>query len=244
MRTASPGIRISASRLLGKLDPKTGKHTEYPVPEHKKGLPTGLLGLRADRDGNMWLGIMYQATIAKFDRKTEKFQFWTLPPEHEQRRRASQHGEPAILACRRQGLVAEQRLRRRPPARPRDRQHRVLGAVQELGDRRERTTSTTSFRTRRTTSTSPTSANSTSGASTPRPDEIKLYAGPDAAAPAPRRGMMDAQDRLWFGEYRGDKIGMFDTKTEKFTGMADADALDHRPTTLPSTRTTRPGPAR
>ena len=29
--------------------------------------------------------------------------------------------------------------------------------------------------------------------------------------------MMDAQDRLWFGEYRGDKIGMFDTKTEKFT---------------------------
>ena len=27
---------------------------------------------------------------------------------------------------------------------------------------------------------------------------------------------MDAQDRLWFGEYRGDRIGMFDTKTEKF----------------------------
>ena len=27
---------------------------------------------------------------------------------------------------------------------------------------------------------------------------------------------MDAQDRLWFGEYRGHKIGMFDTKTETF----------------------------
>ena len=27
---------------------------------------------------------------------------------------------------------------------------------------------------------------------------------------------MDAQDRLWFGEYRGDRIGMFDTKTEQF----------------------------
>jgi len=34
---------------------------------------------------------------------------------------------------------------------------------------------------------------------------------------APRRGHVDAQDRLWFGEYRGDRIGMFDTKTEKFT---------------------------
>jgi streptogramin lyase len=32
----------------------------------------------------------------------------------------------------------------------------------------------------------------------------------------PRRGMMDAQDRIWFGEYRGNRIGMFDTKTEKF----------------------------
>ena len=27
---------------------------------------------------------------------------------------------------------------------------------------------------------------------------------------------MDAQDRLWFGEYRGDRIGMFDTKTGTF----------------------------
>src|SRR5205807_10145476 len=31
-----------------------------------------------------------------------------------------------------------------------------------------------------------------------------------------RRGRMDAQDRLWFGEFYGGKIGMFDTKTEKF----------------------------
>jgi streptogramin lyase len=28
--------------------------------------------------------------------------------------------------------------------------------------------------------------------------------------------MMDAQDRLWFGEFRGNRIGMFDTKTETF----------------------------
>jgi len=28
--------------------------------------------------------------------------------------------------------------------------------------------------------------------------------------------MMDSQDRVWFGEYRGNKIGMFDTKSEKF----------------------------
>ena len=32
----------------------------------------------------------------------------------------------------------------------------------------------------------------------------------------PRRGMMDAQDRLWFGENNGDRIGMFDTRSERF----------------------------
>ena len=47
---------------LGRLDPKTGKVTEFPVPEHKPGFPTGFLALRADRDGNLWLGNMYQAT--------------------------------------------------------------------------------------------------------------------------------------------------------------------------------------
>jgi len=31
---------------------------------------------------------------------------------------------------------------------------------------------------------------------------------------------MDAQDRLWFGEYRGNKIAMFDTKSEKFQEWA------------------------
>jgi virginiamycin B lyase len=68
-------------QTLGKLDPKTGKVTEYPVPEPKKGSPTGALSLRSDKDGNLWLGLMYQASIAKFDRKTEKFQIWTVPPE-------------------------------------------------------------------------------------------------------------------------------------------------------------------
>src|SRR5471030_3152105 len=66
---------------LGRLDPKTGKVTEFPILEHKPGFPTGGLGLRSDRDGNLWLGNMYQATIVKFDRKTETFKFWPLQGE-------------------------------------------------------------------------------------------------------------------------------------------------------------------
>ena len=55
--------------------------TEFPVPELKKGSPTGTLSLRNDRDGNLWLGMMYQAAIAKFDRKSEKFQTLPIPAE-------------------------------------------------------------------------------------------------------------------------------------------------------------------
>ena len=66
---------------LGRLDPKTGQVTEFPYPTHRDKSPTGSLGLRADGAGNLWLGNMYQATIVKFDPKTEQFQFWTLPPE-------------------------------------------------------------------------------------------------------------------------------------------------------------------
>src|SRR3984957_18574728 len=66
---------------LGRLDPKTGKVTEFAVPEHKPGFPTGLLGLRSDQGGNLWFGNMYQATIARFDPKTETFKFWPLEGE-------------------------------------------------------------------------------------------------------------------------------------------------------------------
>src|SRR5262249_54756653 len=31
-------------QTFGTIDPKTGKHTEFPVPELKKGWPTGMLG--------------------------------------------------------------------------------------------------------------------------------------------------------------------------------------------------------
>ena len=48
---------------------------------------------------------------------------------------------------------------------------------------------------------------------------MSLYRAPTERS-RNRRGIMDAQDRLWFAEYRGNKIGMFDTKEEKFKEWA------------------------
>ena len=37
---------------IGRLDPKTGQHKEFPLPELKKGFPTGSLDLKLDKDGS------------------------------------------------------------------------------------------------------------------------------------------------------------------------------------------------
>ena len=67
--------------ILGKLDPKTGKITEYPVPVLKPGTVIGTLDLELDEDQNLWLAMTFQAGVAKFDRRTEKFQVFSLPPD-------------------------------------------------------------------------------------------------------------------------------------------------------------------
>jgi len=43
-------------QIIGKLDPKNGKTTEFPVPTVKTRLPIGELSLRPDQDGNLWGG--------------------------------------------------------------------------------------------------------------------------------------------------------------------------------------------
>ena len=67
--------------ILGKIDTRTGKATEYQIPRLKGNLPAGELALRFDKDQNLWMGMQFQGGIAKFDRKTETFQTWSLPPE-------------------------------------------------------------------------------------------------------------------------------------------------------------------
>ncbi|OFW38872.1 MAG: hypothetical protein A3J28_12505 [Acidobacteria bacterium RIFCSPLOWO2_12_FULL_60_22] len=69
------------SQFFGTLDPKTGKVTEYPVPTLKPGFPEGLMDIRFDKEGNVWMGMMAQGGIAKFDRKTQKLVTYPLPPE-------------------------------------------------------------------------------------------------------------------------------------------------------------------
>ena len=68
-------------QYIGKLDPATGKVTEYPIPTMKKGWPTGTLDLQPDKAGNLWLSGMYQGGLFEFNPKTETAKAWPLPAD-------------------------------------------------------------------------------------------------------------------------------------------------------------------
>jgi virginiamycin B lyase len=205
-------------QFLGRLDPKTGKATEYPIPLHKPGYPTGLLGLRTDKAGDLWLGNMYQATIVKFERKSETFKFWQLPAEQNidaaqvnMVSPQSSHVDGKVWA-QNNGFagvhrldVASGKIDTWEPFKdaPKGEPHNIYDVVPDS----KNNVYFTDFRQKHI------------GRIDAKTGELKLFAIL-TPSPALRRGQMDAQDRLWFGEYRGDKIGVFDTKTEKFTEWA------------------------
>jgi len=205
---------------LGRLDPKTGAVREFPIPVVKPGFPTGLLGLRADRDGNLWLGNMYQAQIAKFDRKTQKFTYWQLPKE--QNIDAAQVNMVSPQAAHVDGRVWSQNngfagvhrldiktglIETWEPFKgaPKGEPHNIYDVVPDS----QNNAWFTDFRWRHI------------GRIDAKSGDIKIFEIPaEKQVVAPRRGQMDAQDRFWFAQYRGDKITMLDTKSGEFKQWA------------------------
>jgi virginiamycin B lyase len=68
------------SQFIGKLDTKTGKVVEYPVPLGRVGpLAQGGLQIAVDREGRVYYGNMSQMQIVRLDPKTEKMEFFKPP---------------------------------------------------------------------------------------------------------------------------------------------------------------------
>jgi streptogramin lyase len=197
---------------IGKLDPKTGKVTEYPVPEPKKGSPQGLLSLRSDKEGNLWAGMMYQGAIMKFEPKTEKMQVWNLPPELNRANSQVNMTSPMTLDIdgkiwtQNNGVGGVHRVDLKTgtwetwePFKASPVGHNIYDVI---GDSKNNVFFTDIGKEH-------------IGRIDAKTGKITLHETPTKAS-GPRRAVMDEQDRLWFAQYRGNKIGMFDTKTEKF----------------------------
>jgi streptogramin lyase len=205
-------------QFLGRLDPKTGKATEYPVPVLKAELPPGNLDIEFDKAGNLWVALMLQAGLGKFDPKTEKFTMIPLPKDINNN--ASQQamvmptssdvdgkvwmnsvGIPGVHRLDLASMKFETFAPYKDLARGGD--HSVYGIKADSHNNLFFFDFSADL----------------VGKIDAKSGQINLFKTPTPNS-NPRRGYMDSQDRLWFTEYRANKLAMLDTKTEKFTEWA------------------------
>ena len=200
-------------QFIGRVDPKTGKVTEFPIPVLKKGFPMGTLDLQLDKDENLWVSLMYQGGIAKFDRKTEKFDVYPVPKEwqgnHTQQSMVNptnSHVDGKVWTNN-QDTHAIYRLDIATG------QYENLGEFKIPGENRsisaygipsdqENNLYLLEF------------GSHNIGRIDAKTKEFKVWSTPTPNS-RPRRGRVDSQNRLWFAEYGANGIGMFDPKTEK-----------------------------
>ena len=197
-------------QIIGKMDPATGAIAEFTVPTLKPAAPKGILGMRFDEDENLWLALQFQGGIARFDTRTEKFQVWSLPPhlngDHVQINQVSpgRHKVDGKVWLQDAGTYTILRLDVKsgqfevfsPFEIPRPNVYDVIpdkdnnGWYLPLGAEEV-------------------------GRIDAKTGAITRFKTPTKGS-GPRRGMMDSLEQLWFGENRGDRIGMFDTRTQQF----------------------------
>jgi streptogramin lyase len=201
--------------FLGKMDPKTGKVMQYPIPVVKPGWPEGTLDLEFDQDDNPWVGVMYQSAIAKFDRKTERFQFWQTPKAWD-----TDGGQLGHLAI--EGTPTDHKVWiKNSDVGNIYRLDLISNQFENLGNFKDPATGKRIG----TYGLHSDAQNNVylldfSAGNIVRIDaktkEPTVYRTPTPDS-RPRRGRVDRQGRLWFAEYQGNAIGMFDPETQKMT---------------------------
>ena len=202
---------------IGKLDPKTSMFTEYAAPNFSPpgvsafqfpGAPpvVGLMDVQVDPDDKVW-AVVQGSKLARFDPETLTWDSFDIAPGQStgaflapfrQFRTVWTHSGLRVNVAT--GKVDVFNWQKDAPAGPHtgyvlDRDSQDNGYLTDYG----RMGYEGSYIVRIEAET---------GA-------VKFYPTPTSEA-FPRRGYIDSADRFWFSEFFGDKIGMFDTRTEEF----------------------------
>jgi virginiamycin B lyase len=190
--------------FFGKMNPKTGAFTEYSLPPVPTGDLPGARDIQVDRDDNIWFPrrIANAAIVlTKFNPKTQEVstmegvgtQFMAIGPE------GKIWAGWTRVDPRTMKVEASYDWEKSPdiPAGY-HRQYIDLTVINSKGN-----------------PYAPDIGGSGIIGIDAATGHAKIWPLPTPKS-SPRRGRMDAQDRFWFAEYTGDKIGMFDTGTEKF----------------------------
>jgi streptogramin lyase len=224
-------------QYLGRLDPKTAQVVEYPVPVLRPGAPPGCETVEFDRQGNAWVSMDDQGGIGKFDRKTEKFQTWSVP----QPKNVSNVPKDVITrvtTVQAQNLDVDGKVWAQIPLGP---SNRIIKWVIQRLDARSGEWEDPIDVYRDLPQNSPAANRPQSiyhafadpqnnlyftdhdaeffGRVDAKTRKVTFYRTPTFNS-GPRRGHFDEQGRFWFGEDRAGRIAMFDPKTERIQEWA------------------------
>ena len=200
--------------FISKFDPKTLKLTEYPTKKFKPDAPEGNLSLALDKGGKLWFDTMYQGALGTIDLKTGEAKFYPLAAEWNDNRvqlnfvglRHDVDGKVWTKSVGTQDIfrldLATNTWEKFHPtsALPPGRRYSMYQVISDsknnlwMAEFQEGYLGTIDAKTH----------------------AVKWFALPTPHARA-RRMEIDDQDRIVVTEYRGNKVALFDTKSETFS---------------------------
>jgi streptogramin lyase len=201
-------------QFAGVMDAKTGKVKDIAIPVLKPEQPKGGLDIELDPQGNVWLSLMYQAGIAKIDRKTHQVSMYPFPKEWQ-----SPSTQASMVSPQHSDVdgkvwtnnqedhftyrldVATGKFENMGQNKdPRGKQIRAYGMPTDLQNNLYQL----EF------------GGSSIGLRDAKTGEVTIWPMTTPLT-RPRRGRVDDQNRLWFAQYGGNGIGMFDPKSGRIT---------------------------
>lgn len=203
-----------AAQFVGTLDPATGKATDYPIPTLKPEQPKGSLQIDADAQGNLWVAMMYQAGVTKFDPQTKQAIAYPVPKEWQSP--STQESMVAPMSSHVDGKVWTNNQETHSLYRldVKTGQYEDMGEPKDANGKsingygipvdKENNVYLLEF------------GNTRVGKFDAATRMLTTFATPSLRS-RPRRGKIDEEGRLWFAEYAANAIGMFDPKTGAMT---------------------------
>jgi streptogramin lyase len=199
--------------VVGELDPKTGKVTDYPLPTLRADEPKGSLDLELGPHGDhLWLAGMYQAGIYRFDIKTKQVTAYPYPkqwlnPTAQASMVSPQHSDvDGKVWTNNQDTHLVYRV------------DLATGKYENLGQSVDKSgTHINAYGMPTDKDNNAYQLNfggTTVGVIDAKTKAVTIWKTPLPFS-RPRRGRVDAKNVLWFAEYGANGIGRFDPKTHE-----------------------------
>jgi virginiamycin B lyase len=200
------------NQMVGELDPKTGKVTDYPLSLLRAEQPKGSLDLELDSDGNLWLGMSYQAGASKIDRKTKAVTAYPLPKQWQSPTTQTNMITPTNMNVDGKAWMTDTENGNMFRLDIKTGEWELLGVATDAGGKQIRGYGLPSDKANNVYILE--FGNTRIGRLDAKTKVAQIWSTPFLRS-KPRRGRVDDQDRLWFAEYAGNGIAMFDPTTEQ-----------------------------